>query len=68
MLSVHEIESMRRSYAMAPLSPATVTELLESCALMARQRAAMVAVLAELPASFAAVRSALNSLQQILRE
>ena len=68
MLSVHEIESMRRSHAMAPLSPATVNELLDSCAVMARQRAEMANLLAGLPTSFAAVRSALNALQRILRE
>jgi hypothetical protein len=68
VLSVHEIESMRRSHAMAPLSPASVNELLQSCAVMARQRAQMVQLLSDLPTSFAAVRSALNALQRILRE
>jgi hypothetical protein len=53
---------------MAPLSPATVNELLESCAEMARQRAQMVKLLSDLPTSFAAVRSALNAMQRILRE
>jgi hypothetical protein len=66
VLSVHEIESLRRTHAMAPLSPAAVAELIEWSARMVRQRAEMMAVLEELPASFAAVRSALNALQRIL--
>jgi hypothetical protein len=52
---------------MAPLSSAAVSELLESAAQMARERAEMLAVLTDLPTSFAAVRSALNALQRILR-
>jgi hypothetical protein len=35
---------------------------------MARERAKMLAILADLPTSFASVRSALNSLQRILRD
>ncbi len=57
---------MRRSHAMAPLSRSHVDELLESCAAMARERAVMAAVLAELPQSFAAVREALNGLHRLL--
>jgi hypothetical protein len=68
VLAVHEIESLRRSHAMAPLSPSAVADLIESSALMARERAEMIAVLEQLPTSFAAVRSALNALQRILRE
>ena len=66
VLSVHEIESMRRSHAMAPLSRSHVDELLESCAAMAQERAAILAVLSELPASFGAVRDALNRLHRLL--
>jgi hypothetical protein len=66
MLSVHEIESLRRSNAMAPLSQSHVGELIDSCAEMARERQAMAAVLADLPMSFAAVRTALNELQRIV--
>lgn len=51
---------------MAPLSQSHVTELLETCAAMAKERAAISAVLADLPQNFAAVRSALNQLQCIL--
>ena len=66
MLSVHEIESLRRSNAMAPLSQSHVGELLEACATMAREREAIVEVLARLPSSFTDVRRALNELQRIV--
>lgn len=59
VLSVNEIGSMRRSNAMSRLSRSDVDALLESCAAMARERAAIVAVLSELSA-FGAVRDALN--------
>ncbi len=67
MLSVYEIETMRRSHAMAPLGAQSVDKLLIACAEMARERAAMTAILVDLPESFAAVRTALNELQRILR-
>jgi hypothetical protein len=67
MLAPHEIESLRRSHAMAPLGPADVTTLLETCAELARRQAAVVEVLDGLPASFSAVRSALNRLHDIVR-
>jgi len=66
VLSVHEIESLRRSHAMAPLSASHVSELLESCASLARERQAIVGVLVGLPESFSEVRRALNDLQRIL--
>ena len=66
MLASHEIESLRRSNAMAPLSPTHVAQLLETCAQLAAERAAVAAVLADLPESFAAVRAALNQLQRIV--
>jgi hypothetical protein len=67
MLSTHEIESMRRSHAMAPLAPGHVCELIETCAVLAKERAEIAAVLAELPTSFRAVREALNTLQRLVR-
>lgn len=66
MLASNEIESLQRSNAMAPLSQSHLQELLDSCAAMARERQAIVAVLADLPLSFAEVRKALNQLQQIV--
>jgi hypothetical protein len=66
VLSVHEIESLRRSNAMAPLSQSHVRELIDACAEMARERQAIADVLVDLPTSFAEVRTALNQLQQIV--
>ena len=66
MLSLHEIESLRRSNAMAPLSQSHVCELIDSCAAMARERRAIAEVLVDLPTSFGEVRKALNQLQQIV--
>ena len=64
MLSLHDLESLRRSNAMAPLSPSSVSELIEACTKMARERAAIKAIVSELPASFGDVRTALNRLQR----
>ena len=66
MLHRQEIEQLRRSAVMAPLSPAAVTQLLESCEQMAREREQITAVLAKLPTSWASVRDALNRLQGIV--
>jgi DNA-directed RNA polymerase subunit F len=66
MLASHEIESMRRSHAMAPLSPTHVRELIETCAQLAKEREQIAAVVASLPDSFSEVRAALNELHRIL--
>jgi hypothetical protein len=66
MLSSHEIESLRRSQAMSPLSTRHVNQLLDTCAEMARERTAIAELLASLPESFGEVRKALNELQRIV--
>ncbi|MGE0307158.1 MAG: hypothetical protein AB7Q27_15525 [Acidimicrobiia bacterium] len=66
MLKSHEIESLRRSQAMAPLSAGHVHQLLDSCAEMARERDAIAAVLAGLASPFGDVRRALNDLHRIM--
>jgi hypothetical protein len=66
MLELHEIESLRRSQAMAPLSTGHVHQLLEACDQMAREREAVLEILAGLPDSFGEVRNALNELHRIL--
>jgi hypothetical protein len=68
VLSVHEVESMRRSHAMAPLSASQVDLLLDACAQMARERARVAALLKDLPATVAALRSTLNELHRVVRE
>jgi hypothetical protein len=45
MLSLQELESLRRSNAMAPLSPSHVSELIEACTEMAKERAAPCTIL-----------------------
>ena len=67
VLSGPEIESLRRSHAMAPLSPSHVRELIEACAQLDAERTEIKRVLADLPESFAAVRAALNRLHQLFR-
>ena len=66
MLRVQDIEGLRRSNAMAPLSQAHVAELIESCAAMAREREQIRLVLAELSSPFGDLRKALNEMQRIL--
>jgi hypothetical protein len=66
MLQSHEIESLRRSHAMAPLSAEHVGDLIDSCAQMAREREAIHAVLTGLASPFGDVRKALNDLQRIV--
>ena len=68
MLSLHDLESLRRSNAMAPLSPSSVSELIETCTKMAKERAEIRAILTELPGSFGDVRTALNRLQRIVTD
>jgi len=68
VLSVHDIESPRRSQAMAPLSASDVTELLETCRQLTVERQQIAAVLADLPESVAALRSALNRLHAVVHE
>ena len=67
MLASHEIESLRRSQAMAPLSQSNVAELIEACAQLSKEREQTAAVVAGLPDSFSEVRAALNELHRILR-
>lgn len=67
MLRPHEIESMRRSHAMAPLSPSHVDELIETCAQLTREREQIARILSGLPESFSELRAALNELHRILR-
>ena len=66
MLEVHEIEGLRRSAAMAPLSPTAVVQLLDSCEQMARQRAQVLNVLSGLSPPWSSVRSALNDLHKLM--
>ena len=66
MITPNDIESLRRSHAMAPLSPQSVAELLETCRGLVREREQIAAVLADLPESVASLRAALNRLHAIV--
>lgn len=66
MLTVQDVESIRRSAAMAPLSNDEAFRVLEACDQLLRERARIAAVLADLPASFGEVRRVLNELQAIV--
>ncbi len=52
---------------MAPLAPAAVTELLDTCQVLARERQEIAAVLAGLPDSVAALRVTLNRLHRLVQ-
>jgi len=66
MLTSTDIEMMRRSAAMAPLSKTTIEDLLDECQRLLAERQRIASVLAELPMSMAALRSALNELHRIV--
>jgi DNA-binding GntR family transcriptional regulator len=65
VLTVADITTLR-SAAMAPLSPTSVAELLDACEQMAKERAEIAALLDDLPATFAELRTALDRLHQIV--
>lgn len=66
MLTVTDVESIRRSAAMAPLSQEETFRVLEACDQLLRERARIAVVLAELPVSWSTVRKVLNELQAIV--
>lgn len=66
VLTVDEIERLRRSAAMVPLGPDAVQRLLDSCAEMAADRRQIAAVLGRLPTSVAELRAALNELHRLV--
>ena len=66
VLTIHDVESIRRSAAMAPLSQDEAFRVLEACDQLLRERARIAGVLADLPSSWAEVRRSLNELQAIV--
>jgi hypothetical protein len=66
VLTIHDVESIRRSAAMAPMSQDEAFRVLEACDQLLRERARIAGVLAELPSSWAEVRRSLNELQAIV--
>ena len=67
MLTVHDLQSIRRSAAMAPLSSDEATRVFEACEQLLTERARIAELLADLPASWTNVRTVLNELQAIVR-
>ncbi len=67
MITLSELESLRRSQAMAPLSGSQVSALIDACDALLREREQITAIVGTLPNSFTAVRKALNDLHRLLR-
>ena len=67
MLTTNDVESIRRSAAMAPLSQNEAFRVLEACSQLLAERSRIAALLADLPASWSSVRNVLNELQAIVR-
>ena len=68
MLTTHDIEGLRRSAAMAPLSQNETLRVLDETDRLVRERAEIARLLADLPKSFGAVRSTLNELQKMVAD
>jgi acetate kinase len=66
MLTVNDVDAIRRSAAIAPLSNDEALRVLEACDQLLRERARIAVVLADLPASWANVRKVLNELQTMV--
>ena len=66
MLTTTDVESIRRSAAMAPLSQDEAFRILEACNQLLNERARIAALLADLPASWSSARNVLNELQAIV--
>lgn len=67
MMTVAELEGLRRSHAMAPLPATKVAALIEACDQLVREREQIATIVAALPNSFGELRTALNDLHRIVR-
>jgi hypothetical protein len=66
VMTLSELEITRRSAAMAPLSPAAVTQLLEEMQQLLIERQRISAVVADLPPTVGSLRESLNELHRLL--
>lgn len=66
MMTVNDVDAIRRSAAMAPLSGDEACRLLDTCDQLLRERARISAALTDLPTSWATVRRVLNELQSLV--
>ncbi len=65
-MTLSELEITRRSAAMAPLSQAAVTQLLEELRLLLVERQQIGAIVADLPPTMGSLRESLNELHRVL--
>jgi hypothetical protein len=66
VLTLNDLESTRRSAAMAALSKEETMRLIETCRQLLNERARILAVLADLPSTVSALRTTLNELHRIV--
>jgi hypothetical protein len=66
VMTLSELEITRRSAAMAPLSPAAVTQLLAEMQQLLIERQRISAVVADLPPTVGSLRESLNELHRLL--
>jgi hypothetical protein len=66
MLTVNDIDAIRRSAAIAPLSTDEAGRVLDACDELLKERARIAALLADLPASWSNVRKVLNELHTLV--
>jgi hypothetical protein len=66
-MQLHEVESIRRSFAMSPSLPVEqVQRLLETCERLLAERVKIERILKELGPSWRSARHALNDLSKVL--
>ena len=66
ILPHHEIEGLRRSAAMAPLSASHVQDLLETAAELSRRQKHIAEIITTLGGPFTNVRSSLNEIAKLV--
>jgi len=66
MMTSGDVENVRRSAAMAPLSKSEVERVLKELDRLVKEREAIASVVANLPKSWVEVRSSLNELSRLL--
>ena len=66
MMSSGDVENVRRSAAMAPLSKAETERVLKELDRLVKEREAIASVVANLPKSWVEVRSSMNELSRLL--
>lgn len=67
VMTVYELETLRRSAAMAALPKNDVDEVIRQCIQLQRERQQIVEMLGRLPESVTALRETLNALHRLVR-